>query len=366
MNRINMSFVRHIIFTVTLVMVFSCQKEITLPDGTEESFPTIYHLDAPAYFGVPVDMPDNPLTVQGIALGRRLFYDPHLSANMQVSCASCHHQDRAFADDAILSHEGVSGKPLARHSPVLLNLAWADQGFFWDGGAKNLESQAFGPLTHVDEMGMSLADITARLQADAGYGKLFYGAFGEAPSAEGVAKALAQFQRTLISDDSRYDRYLRSGSLKELTASEHRGQVLVKQKCGNCHSGELFTDYRFHNNGLDADFSDLSDEWLHLGRYRISLERKDMGAYKTPTLRNVAVSAPYMHDGRFATLDQVLDHYRFGVKASAFTDRMLYDSSGNTGISMTDQEEADIKAFLLALTDEQFLNNTRFSNPNKK
>ncbi|WP_258862393.1 cytochrome-c peroxidase [Sphingobacterium spiritivorum] len=357
---------RSLILAVTMLTVFSCQKDITLPEGTEEPFPTIYRLHAPAYFGVPVAMPDNPLTVQGVALGRRLFYDPLLSANMQVSCASCHHQDKAFADGAILSQAGVSGKPLTRHSPVLLNLAWADQGFFWDGGAKNLESQAFAPLTHADEMGMSLADIKARLRSDSEYSKLFYQAFGEAPSAEGTAKALAQFQRTLISADSRYDRYLRSGSKKELTEAEHRGRILVKQKCGNCHSGAHFTDYRFHNNGMDANFSDLSDEWIHLGRYRISLDPKDMGAYKTPTLRNVAVSAPYMHDGRFATLDQVLDHYRFGVKTSSFTDPVLYDFSGNIGISMTDKEEADIKAFLFALTDEQFLNNTRFSNPNKK
>ncbi|WP_237682714.1 cytochrome-c peroxidase [Sphingobacterium sp. B16(2022)] len=351
-----------IVLSLCTISCGKVQVDTPLPDQT----PTPLMLKVPAHFPAPTKMLDNPLTVEGVNLGRHLFYDPLLSANMQVSCASCHHQERAFADGVALTAAGVSGKTLERHSPTLINLAWTDQGFFWDGGATNLESQAFGPLTHADEMGMSLVTLANRLIASEFYVNLFQQAFAEKPSAQGAAKALAQFQRTLISSNSRYDNYRSGQDLKALSAGELRGMHLVKQKCGTCHSGELFTDNAFHNNGIDDDFTDDSNEWIHRGRYRISFNPIDLGAFKTPTLRNVTRSAPYMHDGRFKSLDQVLQHYRSGIKHSPVTDRLLYDQNENPGIAMSDKEMTEIKSFLEALTDDIFLNETNFSNPNKK
>lgn len=353
-----------ICFIIGLCSV-SCRKE-RLDHSIPVQAPTPLILKIPEHFPKPIDMLENPLTVEGVQLGRQLFYDPLLSANMQVSCASCHHQKLAFADGLALTAAGVSGKRLLRHSPTLINLAWADQGFFWDGGAKNLESQAFGPFTHADEMGMSLVALAHRLSDSELYTNLFQLAFDEKPTAQGAAKALAQFQRTLISSHSRYDQYRSGQNSQALSETELRGLNIVKQKCGGCHSGELFTDHAFHNNGIDESFTDQSHEWIHFGRYRISFNPTDLGAFKTPTLRNVARSAPYMHDGRFKSIDQVLEHYRSGIKQTQVTDKLLIDPDGNPGIPMSNQEMNDIKSFLGTLTDETFLNDTNFSNPDKK
>lgn len=299
-----------------------------------------------------------------MALGRQLFYDGMLSANGTVSCATCHHQEMAFSDGQAVTTQGVSGRPLERHSPVLFNLAWSDQGLFWDGGSKNLESQAFGPITHADEMAMDLRVLEERIRQHDTYPALFRQAFADGPTAANVAKALAQFQRTLVSGTSRYDRYASGPAAGTgLSAQELHGLALVRQKCGSCHSGKLFADYRYHNNGIDADFSDDSHEWIHRGRYRITFDPADLGAFKTPSLRNVMVSAPYMHDGRFATMDDVLEHYRTGVRDTDATSRLLYQRDGQAGIPMTDTEKAAILAFLETLTDDAFLANAAFSNP---
>ena len=348
------------------LLISSCRKDNqVLPDDVEtDNSP--YDLRIPAFFPKAVDMPDNPLTEAGVELGRHLFYEPMLSATNTVSCATCHRQEKGFSDGLVLSNTGISGKALKRHSPALFNLAWADQGFFWDGGSKNLESQAFAPLAHPDEMGSYFPEMLSRLSSKEKYITLFQKAFNEAPSAAGVAKALAQFQRTIISAESRYDLYRRGKTTTSLNASEVRGMNLVQQKCADCHSGELFTDKGFHNNGIDDDFSDDSHEEIYLGRYRMTRAFIDIGAFKTPSLRNVMVSAPYMHDGRFSSIDEVLEHYRSGIKESLYTDKLLYQSNGNVGIPMTDQDVKDIKAFLSALTDEEFLKNKQYSNPNKE
>jgi len=366
---------RHIIgvfaFLVGVFVLLSCAKDDVLPFPNEEETPFAFR--QPAFFPKAVEsaidpktgLPSNPLTKAGVELGRRLFYDPLLSANKQVSCASCHHQGKAFSDGVALTIAGVSGKPLERHSPTLINLAWTDKGFFWDGGSTNLESQAFGPLTHADEMGMYLPVLVERLRADATYVELFQKAFGELPSEHRTAMALSQFQRILISADAPYDLYRRGEKPDALSADQLRGLNLVRQKCGSCHAGELFTDNGFHNNGIDDYFGDGSHEGIYWGRYRITYNSLDLGAFKTPTLRNVMVSAPYMHDGRFKTIDEVLHHYRFGIKDTPVTDAALYQNNDQVGIPMTDQEVEEIKAFLHALTDEKFLNNREFSNPFK-
>lgn len=353
-----------LMFTITSLVQFSCAKDdLYLGDPISGDRPLVMHL--PKHFPALPPVADNPITEKGFTLGRALFYEPLLSANKQVSCATCHNQQKAFSDGLILSNTGISGKALERHSPVLFNLAWAEQGYFWDGGSKNLESQAFGPLTHPDEMGIFFPEMTSRLQALPQYVELFRSAFNEPPTAAGVAKALAQFQRTLVSATSKYDSYREKENTSILTRSEIRGYKIVRQKCTNCHQGELFTDNDFHNNGLDVSFTDDTHEEVYLGRFRITRNEADKGLYKTPSLRNVMVSGPYMHDGRFATIDDVLDHYRYGVQAGATTDVDLLNDDGKYGITLSDQEVADIKAFLHTLTDTKFLQNTAFKNPHK-
>jgi len=349
---------------LAMLVAQGCRKETPMPEP-EPSGPEPYTLAIPSHFPPSEPAADNPLTVRGVELGRKLFYEGLLSANGNVSCATCHRQELAFSDGVAIATHGVSGRPLERHVPVLFNLAWASNGLFWDGGSKNLESQAFGPLTHADEMGMDLGLLETSLRESANYPKLFRDAFSDGITAANVAKALAQFQRTLVSGNSRYDRYTLDGAgSSALNETELHGISLVRQKCGGCHSGELFTDNSFHNNGIDDDFSDDSHEWIHRGRYRITFDPMDLGAFKTPSLRNVMVSAPYMHDGRFATIEGVLDHYASGIKDSEVTDRLLYQRDGKPGIPMSGDEKEAIVAFLHTLTDEAFLGDRDFANPN--
>lgn len=343
----------------------SCAKDEAYVEEVRDDFNQPFVFKVPKYFPEPLEMPSNPLTEAGVELGRHLFYEPLLSGNKKVSCATCHNQEKAFSDGLVLSNTGISGKSLERHSPVIFNLVWTDSGFFWDGGSKNLESQAFAPLTHPDEMGIHFPEMTARLAAIPQYVDLFRRAFQETPTAAGVAKALAQFQRSVVSTDSPYDRYRRGEQMQGLGQSALRGLQLVQQKCGSCHAGELFTDNRYHNNGLDSSFTDDSHEEVYFGRYRISRNQADMGAFKTPSLRNVMVSAPYMHDGRLANIAEVFEHYRSGVKSGKYTDHSLYQANGRPGITLTDEQVRDMIAFLHSLTDNTFLNNPKYANPHK-
>ncbi|MCL7989076.1 c-type cytochrome [Sphingobacterium sp. lm-10] len=343
----------------------SCAKEETYAEDIGYNIDQPYVFKVPKYFPEPIEMPSNPMTQAGVELGRHLFYEPLLSGNKKVSCATCHHPDKAFSDGLVLSNTGISGRPLERHSPAIFNLVWTDSGFFWDGGSTNLESQAFAPLTHPDEMGIHFPEMTVRLASIPQYVDMFQWAFKESPTAVGVAKALAQFQRSVVSADAPYDRYRRGENPLALGHSALRGLRLVQQKCGSCHSGELFTDNRYHNNGLDSSFTDDSHEEVYFGRYRISRNPADMGAFKTPSLRNVMVSAPYMHDGRLTSIVEVFEHYRSGVQPGTYTDRRLYQANGRPGIALTDEEVRDMIAFLHSLTDNIFLNNPQYANPYK-
>ncbi|MFD2742582.1 MULTISPECIES: cytochrome-c peroxidase [Sphingobacterium] len=359
---------RILIGVVLFFAQVSCAKDDAYLRDVEEYGNRPFEFKVPAYFPEPTVMPSNPLTEAGVALGRQLFYEPLLSGNKKVSCATCHHQDKAFADGLVLSNTGMSGKSLERHSPVLFNLAWTgnDSGFFWDGGAKNLESQVLAPLTHPDEMNIYFPEMVDRLAAIPEYVRLFERAFHEVPTYTGVAKAIAQFQRSIVSANSPYDRYRRGEDRTALGESALRGLALVRQKCGSCHAGELFTDNEFHNNGLDASFTNDAHEELYYGRFRITRNPADMGAFKTPSLRNVMVSAPYMHDGRLAEIGDVFNHYRYGVQAGATTDRRLYQPDGRIGIPISDEEVRDMMTFLHSLTDESFLHNASYSNPTNK
>jgi cytochrome c peroxidase len=295
---------------------------------------------------------NNPLTVEGVALGKRLFYDPILSANNTQSCASCHIQETGFSETTQYS-TGIDGIEGNRNAMPLINLGWQTK-FFWDGGANGLESQVIGPITNPIEMHETLANVVAKLNATAEYPELFKAAFGSAEaSSQNIMRAIAQFERTLISGNSKYDQYMRGETF--LSSQELNGLSLFtdmeKGDCSHCHSlGSTFSDFEFRNTGLD---SIPVDE----GRYLITLNQGDRGKFKTPSLRNVELTAPFMHDGRFQTLLECVQHYNTGFRYSANLDPNLsFALKGR----MTQQEMEDLVAFMKTLTDEEFVNNPAF------
>jgi cytochrome c peroxidase len=297
---------------------------------------------------------DNPLTQEGVALGRQLFHDTRLSINHTQSCASCHDQTHAFADSRRFS-PGAQQQKGKRNAMPLFNLAW-QPSFFWDGRAATLREQVLMPIQDAHEMNETLPKVITKLSADAEYTQAFAKAFGSAEiTPERIAKALEQFLLTLVSQDSRFDQAVRK--VAELSESEKRGlQLFVTEfdpkrglrgaDCFHCHGGTLFTSQPFANNGLE-----LADD--DLGRMAVTQNAADRGKFKTPSLRNVARTAPYMHDGRFATLEEVVEHYSSGVRRNATLDPNLAKHPEG-GIQLTPQEKADLVAFLKTLTDESF------------
>ncbi len=291
---------------------------------------------------------DNPYSPEKDVLGRRLFYDAGLSRGFDRACAWCHAPYMAFADvrSEPLS-SGTEGGRTIRNSPTLANMVFA-RVFMFDGRFESLETQALGPLFDHEEMGMTETEIVDRLQADTAYVRRFRQAFGPGPvTLEKVAKALATYQRTLISNRSAYDRWS-AGDSSAMSPSARRGEILFQSSrlgCARCHSPPLFTDGNFHNIGLD-DLAGITDS----GRGRITGVDTDVGRFKTPTLRNIAVTSPYMHDGRFATLEEVLAHYDGGGKEHPLKDPRIRP------LELTLDERADLAAFLEALTDSTFLN----------
>lgn len=321
--------------------------------------------EPPAHFPPLPSHPDNPTTGPGFVLGRRLFYDVRLSRTHTVSCATCHDQRHAFTIPEALPTRGVTGSPLVRHPPSLVNLAWAETGLFWDGGSKNLESLALAPLTHVDEMGREgqLDDLIREIAADAHYPAMFEAAFGaESVTIGNVMRSLAQFQRALFSAGSRWDAWM-LGERDPWSAEEELGREVFTRDCARCHTPGLFTDAGYHNNGLDSSFGD-DPEGPRLGRGRITFLPDDVGKYRTPTLRNVAVTAPYMHDGRFASLEDVVAHYRSGMVDSPSLDPGFRRGEGERpGIRMSDAEARALLSFLDLLTDPQLAIDSRHESP---
>ncbi len=344
---------------LAISMLVSCQKKEE-PQPKEE----VFRLEAPSNLGEVPFPESNEFTEQKIELGRMLFYDPVLSGNNQVSCATCHLQSIAFTDGESLTSKGVSGKPLLRHSPALINLAWM-RGLFWEGGAKNLESLSLGPISHSDEMDQSIPELVEEVNAIPKYRDGFYQAYGiQEIELTHILQVLAQFQRTLISANSKYDKHIRNEDGVRLNSLELKGLQLYESKCSSCHSSDLFTDNDYHNNGIDSVWNDISHEYIFTGRYRISFDSADLGKYKTPTLRNVALTAPYMHDGRFQSLEDVLEHYNSGIKLSPSLDNALFQNEGKAGIPLSQEEREALIAFLNSLSDFEFLSEEKFSNPN--
>ena len=323
----------------SLVLVGAC-------GGETSAWPTPFEVQVPEVLDAKVVSPErNPLTVEGVALGRALFEDVRLSASGTHACVSCHRPEFAFTDGRARSL-GESGRPTLRHAPSLINVAFAPS-LFWDGGGNDLESQAFAPLANPNELGVSNAVLLARLDADETLREGFRRAFADGVTLANVGRALAQYERTLVQASSRYDRFVGHQLGGELSELELRGFSRFEVFCQGCHAEPFFTDFAFHNNGLDAVFSD-ADERVAWGRARITNRGDDLGKFKTPSLRNVARTAPYMHDGRFATLRDAVMHYRVGVKASPTLDARL----PTEGFSLTEADVEALVAFLATLSDD--------------
>lgn len=313
----------------------------------------------PRYFGNRIFSDSaNPLTRAGVELGRHLFYEKALSHNSQLSCSSCHMQEKSFTDGLRFS-VGAHGLKTPRNAMALVNLPWI-RDFFWDGRARGLEAQAVFPLTNKEEMGQSLEESVMKLKQLKFYPSLFKSAFGSDSITGGrIVQALAQFERTLISANAPYDRYLLGRYV--LTASEERGRELFFGMkglgCGHCHAGpKLFAEV-YHNNGLDVNLEDA-------GRANFTGAAGDKGRFRVVTLRNIGFTAPYMHDGRFETLEEVLDHYSEHVQPSETLSPFLKNkSSEKPGTPMNDQQKQDLLAFLATLNDTTFIKNPSFTNP---
>jgi cytochrome c peroxidase len=306
----------------------------------------------PSNFPKPVyNFSKNSLTANKIQLGRALFYDPILSRDNLISCASCHSQFSAFTHiDHALSH-GIDDKIGFRNSPALMNLAW-QTSFMRDGAINHLDMLALAPMSNPDEMDENITHVVFKLQANNVYPKLFLEAFGDSViTGEHTLKAIAQFMLTLVSSNSKYDSVMRKQSV--FTSKEKNGYVLFKKNCASCHTEPLFTNDKFRNNGLPIDTT-LND----FGRYRVTKNPSDSLKFKVPTLRNIEFSQPYMHDGRFKKLSQVINHYTNGIEKNRTLAPELQKA-----IELTSNEKVDIIAFLLTLSDKSFLFNPKYFYP---
>ena len=347
----------YIIFLVVGLILFSaCDKtpDTQPPGEVYESTP--YELVIPQGFPDMIIPGNNPMTVEGVSLGRRLFYDTILSGDNTQSCGSCHVPAFNFSDNGKQFSEGITGDIGTRNAQSVINIGWMTE-LFWDGRAKGVEAQALGPVPNPIEMHLKWTDAVVKLNQHAEYPDLFFSAFGTRDiDSNLVVKAIAQFERTMISANSKWDRYLRGEvSLSQAEAQGFEIFFTEKGDCFHCHATILFTDNLPHNNGLDSIFTDL-------GYGEITKNPLDNGKFKTPTLRNIIFSAPYMHDGRFETLEEVIDFYSEEVKWSPTIDPLM-KKVNQGGVKLTDQQKQNMVAFIKTLTDTVFIENPDFSNP---
>lgn len=317
-----------IIIISFLIISFKINKEVVL------SYPSTW--PKPTY-----DFKKNPLDNAKIKLGRLLFYDPKLSRDGTISCASCHLQNTGFTHiDHDLSH-GIDNRIGKRNSIALVNLAWS-KSLMWDGAIHHIDAQALAPIENHDEMDNSIVNVMKTLKKDYRYKKLFYLAYGDTSiTGERVSKAIAQFCLTLVSSNSKYDLVKKKNSKLHYTELEERGYTLFKKNCNSCHTEPMFTNYGYQNNGLTVDPT-LND----IGRMGITQNPKDSLLFKVPSLRNIALTYPYMHDGRYKNLQMVLFHYSTNTKMK---------------IDLEEQDKKAIIAFLKTLTDESFVGNKQYA-----
>ncbi len=334
---------------VTLVLA-SCQPspntDINMPQVPQDP------LVVPAGFPKPPVPANNPVTPVKVALGRSLFYATQLSRDGQHSCASCHQLSASFSDFGNAVSKGVFNETGTRNAPALMNVAY-DTNFFWDGRATTLEAQASKPILNPVELGSDSNTVIANLSNSAYYRELFADAFGDQTiTMPRIAQALATFERTLISGSSAYDQF-KLGDSSALSPAAQRGLQLFTSKnvnCVACHSGINFTDNAYHSTGLDFQYEDE-------GREDVTGSPNDNGKFRTPSLRNIALTSPYMHDGRFTTLQQVLDHYNEGGKHNSTQDTLIH------ALQLTQPQMDDLIAFLQSLTDRSFVTRQDFTDP---
>lgn len=306
-----------------------------------------FQLQLPPHFPQPEIPADNQLTQARVELGKMLFFETALSRDSSMSCATCHPQSRAFADDEAISL-GIKNRLGFRNVPVLGNVAYHPY-FFREGGSPNLENQVLGPICNFDEMGFNARELADRLKVDTTYERLAQEAYERPIDLFVVTRALAAYERTMITGDAPWDRFIQ-GDSSALNEAEQRGWALFQSEkagCTHCHKGIDFSDYSFQNNGLYAQYQDE-------GRYRVTLDSSDIGKFKVFTLRNVELSGPYMHDGSLKTLEEVIEHYNSGGS------KHPNQSEHIKPLGLSETEKSDLVAFLKALTDRTFINNPAF------
>lgn len=358
-----------ILMAMMTPLIFSlCKKD---PQGLPSITLTATFDDTPYTLSIESfpepDFGDNPLTVEGVALGRMLFYEKELSKDNSISCASCHLQEHAFTDPNTLS-EGVDGTLGKRQAMTVFNTAWHTNEFFWDGRAHLLRDQSLKPIEDELEMKEQLPNVIEKLSARAEYANQFIRAFGDVEiTPERMSLAMEQFMNSIVSNQSKYDQSL-AGS-QTLSASEERGRVLFFAEynpgfpetsgadCAHCHGGNNFDNNQYMNNGLD-----VAQDQEDLGREMVTQNASDRAKFKVPSIRNVEVTAPYMHDGRFTTLEEVVDHYDHDLRISPTLDPAL-EYTTYSGLMLTDQDKLDLIAFLKTLTDQELLSDQRYADP---
>ncbi len=362
-----MKSVRIGFLVLVALSLFSCGER----GGKKPHVTTPFALQIPAGMPQPALPEDNPLTVEGILLGRQLFYDPILSLDSSQSCSSCHNPSFGFTDNGSIHSTGVDGSIGDRNSMPLHNLAW-HHSFFWDGRAPSLREQSLQPISNPIEMKENVVRVVEKLQRQPRYQSSFKAAFGEdVVTPERMGLAMEQFMLTILSGgESKFDRFV--AGLENFTTEEELGLQLFNGEsnpnspspggdCFHCHGGALFTNHKFMNNGLDSALTDL-------GLGGISGRATDEGKFKVPSLRNVAYTAPYMHDGRFQTLEQVINFYNTGVHPSSpnldpSMVGFIQVHSGTQGLNLTLVQRQALVAFLNTLTDTRVETDTLYLNP---
>lgn len=339
---------KHWVLIVSLFAgVYACNKDAVDKAGIFTGFERPSNFPAPAY-----DLSGNPVTKEGFELGRKLFYDPVLSSNNTISCGSCHIQTSSFTHSGHSVSHGIFDRLGTRNSPPIMNLAW-QTSFMWDGGVFGLDLQPIAPITNHVEMGETVDNILTKLRSRPVYLELFKKAYGtDEITGSKFLKSLSQFMVMCVSSHSKYDSVIRNQA--QFTIPEAEGYGLFRLKCAHCHKEPLFTDNSFRNNGLGTGMANDA------GRYMVTLQDSDKYRFKVPSLRNLDFTPPYMHDGRFFTLEAVLDHYTSQVRNTPNLDPFLQQNS-NPGILIPGDEKIKIIAFLKTLNDRKFVTDKRFS-----
>ncbi|GEP89614.1 cytochrome c peroxidase [Chitinophaga terrae (ex Kim and Jung 2007)] len=335
-----------LIACLLVFLLWSCGKD-------ERQEPAFEGFVQPAGFPAPAyNIAGNPVTKAGFELGRKLFYEPRLSRNNTISCGSCHLQTSAFTHHGHDISHGIDDRLGSRNAPPIMNLAWSPT-LMWDGGIFDLDLQPVAPITNFVEMDEKMSNVLEKLKNTAPYPELFRKAFGnEGITTATMMKAMSQFMIMVVSNESKYDSVMRGQA--SFLADEKKGYELFLQHCNACHTAPLFTDHSFRNNGIGIGPN--NDQ----GRYAITLNPDDMYRFKVPSLRNLAYTAPYMHDGRFYTLNGVLTHYTSEVQDMPTLDPLL-KSNGKRGIALTVSEQQELLAFLNTLNDKKFITEKKFS-----